>query len=97
MDQETVKNLTTVTLRLIGVITILVGLILTTLALFQIMAAFSATSGFPQGLPRGMSIEMKGAFGRMGYWAVLSHLTVVAWGWLLIRFARPIAQGIAKR
>lgn len=96
MDQETVRNLTTLILRLIGVITILVGLILTTLAFFQIMAAFSAASGFPQDLPRGVSVELKGAFGRMGYWAVLSNLTVVAWGWLLIRFARPIARGIAK-
>lgn len=96
MDQETVKNLTTLTLRLIGVITILVGLILTTLAFFQIMAALSAASGFPQDLPRGVSVELKGAFGRMGYWAVLSYLTIVAWGWLLIRFARPIANGIAR-
>lgn len=96
MDQETVRNLTTVTLRLIGVITILVGLILTTLAFFQIMAAFSVAAGFPQDLPRGVSVELKGAFGRMGYWEVLSYLTVVAWGWLLIRFARPIAKGIAK-
>ncbi|MBL37098.1 MAG: hypothetical protein CMP07_01695 [Xanthomonadales bacterium] len=96
MDQETVRNLTTVALRLIGVITILVGLILTTMVFFQVMAALSAASGFPQELPRGMTMEIKGAFGRMGYWAVLSFLTIVAWGWLLIRFARPIAKGIAK-
>lgn len=93
MEQETVKNLTKVGLRFVGVITIFAGLILTTMVLFQVMAA--ATS-FPQVLPPGMSVEIEGAFGRMGYWAVIGYSTIVAWGWLLIRFARPIARGIAR-
>ncbi len=97
MDQKTVEHLTTIALRLIGVATILIGLIITTLTIFQLIAAQSAISGFPQGMPPGMSINLKGALGRVGYWALAGQVAIVVWGWLLTVFAQPIAKSISRQ
>lgn len=96
MEQRTIEHGTTVFLRLVGVLTIFIGLIWTGDTVLQLLAARSATSGFPQGLPPGMSVNLKGAVGRMGGWAIGARLAIVIWGTLMLALARSIARGIAK-
>jgi hypothetical protein len=96
MEQKSIEHVTTVVLRFAGVLTIFIGLILTTHTILQLIAAHSATSGFPQGLPQGMTVSIKGLAGRMGQWAVAAQVAVVAWGSLLVALARPIAKAIAQ-
>jgi hypothetical protein len=96
MEQKSIEHVTTVVLRFVGVLTIFIGLILVTHTVFQLLAAQSVTSGFPQGLPRGMSVSMKGAAGRLGAWAIVAQGAVMGWGGLLFALARPIAERIAR-
>lgn len=96
MEQKSIEHVTTVVLRSVGVLTIFIGLIVVTHTVFQLLAAQSVTSGFPQGLPRGMSVSVKGAAGRMGAWAIVGQIASMAWGGLLFALAQPIAQGIAR-
>jgi len=96
MEQKSIEHVTTIILRLAGVLTIFIGLILTTHTILQLIATHSATSGFPQGLPGGMSVSIKGAVGRVGHWAVIAQLAIIGWGGLLVALAPPVAKGIAK-
>jgi hypothetical protein len=95
MEQKSIEHVTTVVLRFVGVLTIFIGLILVTYTIFQLLAAQSVTSGFPQGLPRGMSVSVKGAAGRLGAWAIAAQIAVMVWGGLLFALAKPIAERIA--
>ena len=96
MDQKTVEQITTVVLRLAGILTIFIGLILATHIILQLIAARSATSGLPQGLPPGMSVNLKGMAGRVGHWAIVAQVATMVWGGLLLVSAKPIAREIAK-
>jgi hypothetical protein len=96
MEQRSIEHVTTIILRLAGVLTIFIGLILATHIILQLIAARSAASGFPQGLPPGMSINLKGAAGRVGGWAIVAQIATIAWGALLAAFAQPIAKNITK-
>lgn len=96
MEQKSVEHVTMVALRFAGVLTIFIGLILVTHTIFQLLAARSVTSGFPAGLPHGMTVSVKGAAGRIGNWAVAAQGAVVVSGALLVRLARPIAGAIAR-
>jgi hypothetical protein len=96
MEQKSIERIVTVVLRFLGVLTIFIGLILTTHTVFQLIAAHSVTSGFPQGLPPGMNVTLKGAAGRAGTWAVAAQIAVIVWGGLLVALAKPVAEGIAR-
>lgn len=96
MEQKSIERVTTIALRTAGVLTILIGLILTTHTVLQLIAAHSAASGLPQGLPPGMRVNLTGAVGRVGYWAVAGQITIIIWGALLIAFAQPIATSITR-
>lgn len=65
MEQRAMDHITTIILRLVGVLTIFIGLIMTTQLAIQLIAENSAMSGFPEGLPPGMNINIKGVAGRM--------------------------------
>jgi len=87
----------TIVLRVAGVLTIFIGLILTTHVVVQLIAAHSAMSGFPGGqLPQGMTVNIKGAAGRAGNWAIFGQVTTSLWGGLLVALARRIAEGVAR-
>ena len=96
MEQKSIERVVTVALRFLGALTIFVGLILATHTIFPLIAAHSVTSGFPQGLPRGMSVTLKGAAGRAGTWAIAAQMAVIVWGGFLVVLAKPLAQGIAR-
>ena len=96
MEQKSIEHMTTVALRFVGVLTIFIGLILVTQTILQLLAAHSVTSGFPQGLPHGMTVSVKGAAGRVGIWAIAAHGMVLVWGGLLVGLASPVARGIAS-
>lgn len=96
MEQTSIERVTAVVLRIAGVLTILVGLILVTHTVLQLIAAHSAASGLPRGLPPGMTVNVKGAVGRVGFWAIAGQIMTIVWGALLIRLARPIATSITK-
>lgn len=91
-EQETREYVTGIILRLAGVLTILVGCILTTQTIIQLMAGRSTMSH----LPAGLSINLQGAVGRIGNWAIVSQVAIVAWGGLLIAVARPLARSITR-
>jgi hypothetical protein len=96
MEQKTVEHGMTIFLRLVGVLTIFIGLIWTSETVLQLLAARAATSSFREGMPPGMSVNLKGAAGRMGGWAVGARLAVVIWGTLMLASARSIARGITR-
>jgi hypothetical protein len=97
MEQKSMERVTTVVLRGAGVLVMLVGLILVTHTIVSLIAAHSAMSGFPGGqLPPGMSVNLKGAAGRVGGWAVFAQATTIGWGFLLMALAPSIAQKITK-
>lgn len=92
MDRESREQISGIILRLAGVLTILVGCILTTQTIIQLIAGRSAMSN----LPPGMSVNIQGAIGRVGGWAIVGQLAIVAWGALLIAVARPVARSITR-
>jgi hypothetical protein len=94
MEQKSVERVVTVVLRFLGVLTIFIGLILTSNAILQLLAAHSVTSGM--GLPPGMNVTLQGAAGRLGNWTVVARIAVIVWGALLVATATPLARSIAK-
>jgi len=93
MEQKSIERVTTIVLRVAGVLVMLIGAILVTHTIVTLIAAHSAMSG---GLPPGMSVNLKGAAGRVGAWAVFAQATTIGWGLLLMALARSIAQNITK-
>ena len=93
MEQKSVEHVTMVILRVAGVLAMLIGVILVTHTIITLIAAHSAMSGQ---LPRGMSVNIKGATGRIGVWAVFAQATTILWGFLLVIVAPSIAKGITK-
>jgi hypothetical protein len=96
VEQKSIERVVTVVLRFLGVLTIFIGLILTSNTIFQLIAAHSVTSGFPHGLPAGMNVTLQGAAGRAGGWAVAARIAVIGWGALLVAMASPLARSIAR-
>jgi hypothetical protein len=93
MEQRTIEHLTRIALRLVGVIAVFVSVILATHTVLQLLAAHSVTSG--QGLPPGMSGNLKGMAGRVGAWAIAGHVATMVWGVLLVAFSRMLASAVA--
>jgi hypothetical protein len=77
------KRFVTIILRIIGILTVLVGLILTTHTIIQLLAISSLATN----LPRGMNVNIKGTLGNMHGWAVLAHLFIIAWGVVFYKLA----------
>ena len=93
MEQKSLEQVTTIVLRVAGVLIVVIGAILVTHTIITLIAAHSAMSG---GLPQGMSVNIKGAAGRIGAWAVVAQATTIGWGLLLMALAPSIAQNITK-
>jgi hypothetical protein len=93
MEQKSLEQVTTIVLRVAGVLVVVIGAILVTHTIVTLIAAHSAMSGQ---LPPGMSVNLKGAAGRVGVWAVFAQTTTIMWGLLLMALAPSIAQNITK-
>ena len=76
MNSISERRLTMIVFRAIGILTILIGLILTTYTIIQLMAVSSLTSN----MPRGMNLNVKGTIGNIKGWAIVAQLSVSAWG-----------------
>jgi hypothetical protein len=90
MDQRNEQHILTIVLRGVGIVTVLIGLILTTQTVIGLLAARSATAN----LPPGMNINISGSVGRMQGWAIVAQLSICVWGAVLWALARPLAGGI---
>ena len=90
MESKTV----TIILRIVGVLTILIGLILMTITFFQLIGMKSTMSGM-SGLPGGMNVKISGAASRVGFWGMLAHLSISAWGVILLILSRPLGWMIS--
>ena len=77
------KRLTMIAFRAIGILTILIGLILTTHTIIQLMAIRTLTSN----IPRGMNVQIKGTIGNIKGWAIVARLSVSAWGFAVYGLA----------
>ncbi len=77
-------------LRLIAVITILVGASLATATLVSLLGASNAM----EGAPVGMQVKMTGMVAEMGGYAVLSYVLIAAWGLFLYVLSPKLAEKI---
>jgi hypothetical protein len=96
MEQKSTEQITMIVLRVAGVLTAFVGLVMTTQTIIQLVAARSAMSDLPGALPPGMTVNIQGAAERMANWAIVYPIAVILWGALLIALARLVAQAITK-
>ena len=83
MDRTSEQRSILIVLRVAGILRVLIGLILTTHTILQLMAVNSIASN----LPRGMNVNIKGTMASMRGWAVVAQLSVVAWGVVLYKLA----------
>ena len=77
------KRLTMIVFRAVGILTILIGLILNTYTIIQLLAISSLTSN----MPRGMNVQIKGPIGNIKGWAIVARLSVSAWGFAVYGLA----------
>lgn len=91
MEQTTMKHIITVILRLVGVLTIFIGLIMTTQMIIRLVATNSVMSGFI-----GISVNGKRTAGHIANWTIAGHVSIVAWGFILMAYAKGIAKSITK-
>ncbi len=90
MDRLSEQRSILIMLRVAGILTILIGLILTTHTILQLVALNSVTGN----LPRGMNVNIKGTLGSMRGWAIVAHLSIVAWGGVLYKLAGWLSGAI---
>jgi hypothetical protein len=83
MNNIAEKRLTMIVFRALGILTILIGLILTTYTIIQLMAMSSLTSN----LPRGMNVNIKGTIANMKGWAIFAQLSISVWGFAIYKLA----------
>jgi hypothetical protein len=89
MNRDDEQRIVMIVLRVAGILTVLIGLILTTQTIIELIMVHSAASD----LPRGMNVNLKGPVGKMGAWAIIGRLFICAWGAVLYALARVLADG----
>ncbi|MCP4614611.1 MAG: hypothetical protein GY845_38520 [Planctomycetes bacterium] len=92
MNSISEKRLTMIAFRAIGILTILIGLMLTTHTIIQFIAVSSLASNWP----RGLNINIKGTIGNMKGWAIVAQLSVSAWGFAVYKLANWLSGIIVK-
>lgn len=83
MNSISEKRLTAMVFRSFGILTILIGLILSTQTIIQLMAVSSLATN----MPRGMNVNIKGAAGSIKGWAIVAQLSVAVWGFVMFKLA----------
>jgi hypothetical protein len=79
-------------LRLIAVVTVLVGAYLTTATLVSFLAASNTMNGALEGL----QVKLTGLVAEMGVYAVLSNALIAAWGLVLYYSSPKLAEMIVE-
>lgn len=79
-------------LRLIAVVTILVGAVLMSATLVGILGTGSTVRGAPE----GMQVKVTGMVAEMGGYAVLSQALIAAWGVLLYFLSPKLAKNLIQ-
>jgi hypothetical protein len=90
MDRNDEQRIVTIVLRCAGILTVVIGLILTTQTVLALIAASSAAAN----LPRGMNVSLRGSVGKMGGWAIVAQLSISVWGAVLYGLAQSLAGAI---
>ena len=80
-------------LRLIAVVTVLVGAILTTMTLVNLLGVSRTIEG---AAAAGVHIEDTGIVGEIGSYALLAHGSIVVWGGLLYLVSPRLAACVVK-
>ena len=92
MDRPDERRVVIIVLRCVAVVTVLIGLILTTQTVVTVIGVRSASTD----LPGGLNVSFKGAVGKAQGWSVVAQLSVCAWGLVLFALARPLADAIVS-
>ena len=79
-------------MRLIAVVTVLVGASLTTVTMVSLFGVSSTMHGAPE----GVQVKMTGMVAEMGVYAVLSHALIAAWGVVLYFLSPKLAAKIVE-
>ena len=90
MDRLSEQRSILIVLRVAGILTVLIGLILTTYTILQLVAINSVM----RNPPRGLNVNIKGTLGSMRGWAVVAQLSIVAWGVVLYKLAGWLSETI---
>ena len=88
MKEEIVRSI----LRIIAVVTVLVGAILLTIAVVQLLAAgrgYGSSGG-------GIQVHLSGMVWRFGFFTVLAYGSVVFWGGVLFFLSPRLARLIVE-
>lgn len=86
MQEETIRSI----LRLLAVVTMLVGVSLASATLVSLVGASSAAAA------PGLQVQVTGMVAEMGFYAVLSYAVVAAWGLVLYLLSEKLAAKIAE-
>ncbi len=78
-------------LRLIAVVTVLVGAVLTTVTLVSLFGVSSTIQGVVDG-----DVQATGLVAEIGFYAVLAYASIVAWGIVLFLLSPRLARYIVK-
>jgi hypothetical protein len=91
MNEDTARSL----LRLIAVVTVLVGAILTTMTLVSLLGVNRTIEG---AAAAGLHIDgpHRGIVGEIGSYALLAHGSIVVWGGLLYLVSPRLAAWVVK-
>ncbi len=92
MDDMPEKRITVIVLRAVGVLIILLGFILTTHTIIQLMFI----SSFRSNIPGGMNLNVKGMIGSIQGWAIVGQLSISAWGFALYILAGWVSDFIVS-
>jgi hypothetical protein len=90
MDRLSEQRSVLIVLRVVGILTVLIGLMLTTHTILQLMAVNSVM----RNPPRGMNVNIKGLLGSIRGWAVVAQLSIVVWGVALYKLASWLSETI---
>ncbi|HVS10925.1 MAG TPA: hypothetical protein VMS76_13740 [Planctomycetota bacterium] len=86
MTESTVRSI----LRIVAMVTILIGNILTTSTFVGLLATRSTLQGAT------MDVQVSGVVAEMGFYAVLGHALVIGWGLVLYATSPRLARHIVS-
>jgi hypothetical protein len=80
-------------LRIVAVITMLIGVTLTTTTAISVIGAKRVV----QNAPHGLNVRMTGVVGEAGNFAIFAHATIIGWGIAFFVSSSILARIIAGR
>ncbi len=94
MEQKSVYQVTVIVLRLIGVLTMFIGLVFATQTIIELIALACVKSGLDARMPAKMNVSLTGTASTLGIWSIVYQIATIVWGRILYVSARSIARRI---